>query len=304
MKQFITYSLLLLSLAANAQHGPLVSQYMLNGLVTNPAYTGSREVFTANAMYRNQWIGIEGAPVTQIASLHAPLKNKSLALGILLNNEKIGVSNSTGVSGSFGYRIQMNRAKLSFGISAGMEILSARYSELTTTENNDNAFAADLRSNVQPDFGAGVYYSSKTYFVGLSVPSLVNRQYNISDQQLDIKSETGIQNIILQGGYLFYLTEEFKLKPSSLIRLNPEGNSQIDLNANLIYKDCFWIGFSYRHNEAVVGLLEFQINQQFRVAYAYDYALSIFRQYSSGSHEIGLQYEFGYKVNSVDPRFF
>ncbi len=296
--------LLLLALTSEAQHSPLISQYMLNGLVINPGYTGSREVFTANALYRNQWVGFDGAPVTQVVSVHAPLKNKSIALGILFKNEKVGVSNTTGISGNVAYRIFMGDAKLSFGISAGVGILSSRFTELTTTETSDQAFAGDLRSNLQPDFGAGIYYSTKKYFAGISVPSMISRQYNITDEQLDIKSDAGLHNIILQGGYLFTLSEQFKLKPSTLVRISPIGNSQFDLNANLIYNDFFWIGISYRHNEALVALLELQINQQFRVAYAYDYALSIFRQYSSGSHEIGLQYEFGYKVKSIDPRFF
>lgn len=296
--------LLLLALTSEAQHSPLISQYMLNGLVINPGYTGSREVFTANALYRNQWVGFDGAPVTQVVSVHAPLKNKSIALGILFKNEKVGVSNTTGITGNVAYRIFMGDAKLSFGISAGVGILSSRFTELTTTETSDQAFAGDLRSNLQPDFGAGIYYSTKKYFAGISVPSMISRQYNITDEQLDIKSDAGLHNIILQGGYLFTLSEQFKLKPSTLVRISPIGNSQFDLNANLIYNDFFWIGISYRHNEALVALLELQINQQFRVAYAYDYALSIFRQYSSGSHEIGLQYEFGYKVKSIDPRFF
>lgn len=304
MRTILIYILLFSTLAVEAQHSPLISHYMLNGLVINPAYTGSREVFTANAMYRNQWVGFEGAPVTQVISAHTPLKNQSIALGVLFNNEKIGVSNSTGLSGNVAYRIQMGEAKLAFGISAGMRMLSANYTSLTTADGNDLAFSNNLRSNLQPDFGAGVYYSSKTYFAGISVPSLIGQQYHITDEQLNVKSHAGLHEVILHGGYLFKLSEQFKLKPSTLVRVAPRGNSQVDLNANLIYKDQFWVGLSYRHNEAVVALLEFQVNQQFRIAYAYDYALGIFRHYSSGSHEIGLQYEFGYKVKSADPRFF
>src|SRR5690606_2606079 len=242
MRHLVTYILLLLALTSEAQHSPLISQYMLNGLVINPGYTGSREVFTANALYRNQWVGFDGAPVTQVVSVHAPLKNKSIALGILFKNEKVGVSNTTGISGNVAYRIFMGDAKLSFGISAGVGILSSRFSELTTTETSDQAFAADLRSNLQPDFGAGIYFSTKKYFAGISVPSMISRQYNITDEQLDIKSDAGLHNIILQGGYLFTLSEQFKLKPSTLVRISPIGNSQFDLNANLIYNDFFWIG--------------------------------------------------------------
>lgn len=304
MRYAITYIALMLTLCSTAQHSPLVSHYMLNGLVINPAYTGSREVFTANAMYRNQWVGFDGAPVTQVLSAHTPLKNKRLALGFMLNNEQIGVSNYTGISGNFAYRIPMDNATLSFGLSGGIQVLSARYSELSTDQQNDQVFASDIRSNLQPDFGAGVYLKSKKYFVGLSIPSLMSRQYNITNEQVNMQSQPGDYNFILHGGYLFQLSERFKLKPSALARYVPNGSGQFDLNANLIYNDLFWIGVSYRYREALIALVEFQINQQFRVAYSYDYALSLFRHYSSGSHEIGLQYEFGFKVKSADPRFF
>lgn len=304
MRIFITFLFLMTGLVAGAQHDPLVSQYLLNGLVINPAYTGSREVFTVNGLYRNQWVGIDGAPVTQVISAHTPLKNKSLALGMLFSNEKIGVSNSTSINANVAYRIAMNKATLSFGVSVGMNLLSSNFTELATTEGNDLAFAGDLRSNIQPDFGAGIYYQSKKYFVGLSIPRFISRQYHYTDGQLDIQSKAGVHNLILNGGMLVKLSSQFKLKPSTLLRYAQSGDYQIDLNANLIYNDFLWLGISYRHAESVVALLEVQINQQFRVAYAYDYSLSIFRKYTSGSHEIGLQYEFGYRVKSMDPRFF
>jgi type IX secretion system PorP/SprF family membrane protein len=304
VRLLFTYILLLSGLCSQAQHSPLVSHYMLNGLVINPAYTGSREVFTANAMYRNQWVGFDGSPVSQVVSAHTPLKNKSIAVGMLFDNEKIGVSNYTGLMGNVAYRVKLNDATLSFGISAGIRMLSARYSTLTTGQANDQVFAGDLRSNIRPDFGAGVYYSNKKYFVGISVPSFMSRQYHITDENLTIRNQPGDYNFILHGGYLFELNEMFKLKPGALLRVTPAGNKQFDLNANVIYNDRFWVGISYRHREAMVALLEFQVNQQFKVAYVYDYALSIFRHYSGGSHEVGLQYEFGFKVKSADPRFF
>lgn len=304
MKSIYTYLLLFSCLNVGAQHSPLVSHYMLNGLVINPAYTGSREVFTANAMYRNQWVGFDGAPVSQVVSAHTPLKNKSIALGMLFDNEKIGVSNYTGLMGNVAYRVKLNEATLSFGVSAGLRMLSAQYSSLTTNQDNDMAFAGDLRSNLRPDFGAGLYYSNNKYFVGVSVPSFMSRQYHITDEQLTIRNQPGDYNFILHGGYLFELNDMFKLKPGALVRFTPAGNKQFDLNANVIYNDRFWVGLSYRHREALAVLLEFQVNQQFKVAYVYDYSISFFRHYAGGSHEIGLQYEFGFKVKSKDPRFF
>jgi len=304
MRTALTYLLIIAASGAYAQHSPLFSQYMLNGLAINPAYTGSREVFTANAMYRNQWVGFEGAPTSQVLSLHGPLKNKSIAVGILINNEKFGVTNNTGIAGKLAYRIKMSEATLSFGVSAGINLMSARYSELTTTHANDLSFANDYSSTFRPDFGAGVYYYTKKYFVGLSVPSMTSQRYIVENEKVRVYSDFGNYNFILTGGYIFALNENFKLKPSTLLRVSPNNQAQIDVNTNLIYKDQFWIGASYRHNDALVMLAEFQINQQFKIGYSYDYTLSAFRRYSRGSHEIMLQYEFGFKVKSIDPRFF
>lgn len=304
MRNLLTYLGLLCTLTSFGQHSPLISQYMLNGLVINPAYAGSRDVMTVNAMYRNQWVGFDGAPVTQVVSAHAPIKDKALSAGVLFNRENIGVTQSVAFSGQVSYRIDMGTGKLAFGLSAGGNMLSARYSELTTADGNDLVFAGDMQSHFQPDFGAGVYYSNKRFFAGFSVPTFAGRQYHFTNDRVSMRSDPSHYNYILHGGYLIDLNEDFKLKPSTLIRFTPAGTHQFDLNSNLIYRDRFWIGVSYRHKEAVVGLLEFQINDQFRIGYAYDYALNMFRLYSGGSHEIGLQYEFGFRVKSMDPRFF
>jgi type IX secretion system PorP/SprF family membrane protein len=304
MRLAFIYILLIVAADAQAQHSPLFSQYMLNGLAINPAYTGSREVFTANAMYRNQWAGIEGAPKTQVLSIHGPLKNKSVAVGLLLNNEQYGVTKNTGITGNFAYRLKMRAATLSFGLSAGINLMSARYTELATTQANDLSFANDYRGTFRPDFGAGIYYFSKKYFVGLSVPTMTSQRYLLENEKVRTYSDFGNYNFILTGGYLFTLSQNFKLKPSSLIRITPNQQAQIDLNANVIYKDQFWLGMSYRHHDALVVLAEFQINQQFKIGYSYDYTLATFKNYSKGSHEIMLQYEFGFRVKSIDPRFF
>lgn len=304
MRNLLTYLGLLCTLTSFGQHSPLISQYMLNELVINPAYTGSRDVMTVNAMYRNQWVGFDGAPVTQVVSVHAPIKDKALSAGVLFNRENIGVTQSVAFSGQVSYRIDMGTGKLAFGLSAGGNMLSARYSELNTTDGNDLVFSGDMQSHFQPDFGAGVYYQNKRFFAGFSVPTFAGRQYHFTNERVSMRSDPRHYNYILHGGYLIDLNEDFKLKPSTLIRFTPAGTHQFDLNSNVIYRDRFWIGVSYRHKEAVVGLLEFQINDQFRIGYAYDYALNMFRMYSGGSHEIGLQYEFGFRVKSMDPRFF
>lgn len=304
LRLLITYLFFMLAFFAEAQHSPLLSQYMTNTLVVNPAYTGNRNVFTANASYRNQWVGFDGAPVMQVVSAHAPLKNQRIALGILFNNEKIGVSRRTALSGSFAYRIPMGSANLSFGLSAGVDLLSSNYTNLSTAEINDLAFQENLKGNLTPQFGAGVYYNTNKYFVGVSMPSLMSRNYNIENERFNISNNFTVSTFLVHGGYVWEINDNFKLKPSALFRISPAGNHQFDINAQVMYNDRFGLGVSYRNRDALAALIDFRVNSQFRIAYTYEYAISIFRHYTSGSHEIGLQYEFGFKVKSVDPRFF
>lgn len=304
MNKLCTYLFIILAAPVLGQHSPLISNYMLNGLVINPAYTGSKEVFTVNAMYRNQWTGFEGAPVNQVFSAHTPVKDKPLSVGLMFHRERAGVTQVNNFSGKLAYRIRMNEANLSFGISAGFNLISARYSELTTTQTNDLVFQHDLQGRLKPDFGAGVYYYTKRYFAGISVPTMFGRHYEIDQEATRISTDPSHYNILLHGGYLVDISETIKLKPSALFRFTPSGEKQFDLNLNVIFHDRFWLGTSYRFNESVVFLAEFQINNQLRAAYAYDFGMGAIRQYHGGSHEIALQYEFGYKVKSIDPRFF
>lgn len=304
MRITLTYLFFMLAFFAEAQHSPLLSQYMTNTLVVNPAYAGSRGVMAVNAAYRNQWVGFEGAPVMQTLSAHAPLKNQRISIGVLFQNEKIGVSRRTALNAQVAYRIPMGSANLSFGLSAGLDLFSSNFSELTTSESNDLAFQENIRGNVTPQFGAGVYYYTKKYFVGVSMPTLMSRNYHVDNERFSISQNLTVSTFLVHGGYVWQLNDDFKLKPSALVRISPAGNHQFDINAEAMYKNRFGLGLSYRNHDAVAALLDFRVNAQFRIGYTYEYAIGIFRHYTSGSHEIGLQYEFGFKVKSVDTRFF
>lgn len=305
------YPLRLLSIAGAlsallcaGQHTPLTSQYLFNGLVINPAYAGSRDALAANLTYRHQWVGFDGAPVTQMVSIHSPLGRRKLGAGLLVYNDRIGVSQETGVFTNHAYRIRFRKGKLAFGVGAGLTFLRSAWTQVAIQQANDIAFSADQRSAVRPNFSGGMYYHTKTWFVGLSSPFLMLHRYPAGSEGFSLSQARADLQPMLTGGYLVELTREIKLKPSALIRYRRSSGVQADLSSNLILKDRLWLGASYRTGDAMVATVEVLPTPQWRVGYAYDLGLSRLRTAHQGSHEVMLQYEFGFRIRVKDPRYF
>lgn len=308
MRLQLPFILLLVSALAavcHGQHTPLTSQYLFNGLTINPAYAGSRDALNATLTHRQQWVGFEGAPVTQTLGIHAPIRRSPVGLGLLLYNDRIGVSNETGLLTNYAYRIRMpNKAKLALGVGAGLSLYRARWSQVAVAETGDQSFAADTRMAARPNFSAGLLYTTKDWYIGISVPFLVahrfdvtSRAYRLSDERLDLEP-------MLTGGYVFTLSDDLKLKPTALLRYRLASGLQADASANLIIREKVWIGTSVRSGDSVIGMVEVLPTPQWRVGYAYDAGISALRPYHHGSHELLLQYEFGYRIRVRDPRYF
>lgn len=287
-----------------AQHTPLTSQYLFNGLVINPAYAGSRDALTANLTYRNQWTGFDGAPVTQMASVHSPLGKRKLGLGILVYNDRIGVSNESGLFSNYAYRMRFRNGKLAFGVGAGFTMRRSNWTNVAIQQTNDLAFAADTRGAFRPNFSTGAFYHSKTWFAGISTPFLISHQYDTSAEGWRLSDSKADLQPMLTGGYVFEIDRNIKLKPTTLIRYRRSSGVQADVSSNLILKDKFWIGASYRTGDAFIASLEVLATPQWRLGYAYDLGLSRLATYHHGSHEVMLQYEFGYRIRVKDPRYF
>jgi type IX secretion system PorP/SprF family membrane protein len=282
----------------------LTSQYLFNGLVINPAYAGSRDALAVNLTYRQQWAGFDGAPVTQLISIHAPLARRKVGLGLLLYNDRIGVSNETGLFTNYAYRIRLPQGKLALGIGAGFTLLRANWSEVSLQETNDRAFNGTTNGAPRPNFSGGLFYYSKTLFIGASLPFILVHRYQLDGESYRFGQEKLDAEPMVTGGYLMKLTHDLKMKPSALVRYRLESGAQADISTNLIIKDKVWAGISYRTGDAVIGMIEVLPTPQWRLGYSYDLGLSAIRRYNHGSHELMLQYEFGYRIRVRDPRYF
>ncbi len=289
---------------ARGQHTPLTSQYLFNGLLINPAYAGSRDAFTANLTWRRQWAGFQGAPETQVLSLHSPIRNSRVSAGALLVNDRIGVSRETALLTNYAYRMPVGRGNLQFGLGAGVSLLQADWSSLAVQDRNDAQFATGTRSAFRPNFSTGLFWYQKRFFIGASLPFALHHGFDAERQRWTISATPKDQQPMLTGGYLWNLAQGIKLKPSTLIRYQPATGLQADLSANLIIKDIIWAGLSYRSNDAITGSFEVLPTPQWRLGYAYDLGISRLTPYHFGSHEVMLQYEFGKRIRVRDTRYF
>lgn len=322
MKKIIIIVCSLCVAVAHAQQDPIYTQYMFNTLAINPAYAGSRDVLSATMLYRHQWL-IQGAPRTLTFSADMPVANEKVGLGLVVSNDNIGVFNTIAVSGNFAYRIRFEKTTLAFGVLAGFSQINANLPE--TKIENDVAFAS-AQNHFVPNVGAGVYWSSDKFYVGVSLPKLLNTSLYETLPQLSATAADGFRarqfrHAFITGGYVFDLSEHVKLKPSTLIRFVSGAPAQLDLNCNVYLYDKFGIGLSARSaaqigfGKSVLGLfnspsilLEWQATEQFKIGYAFDYNTGIqnFNGLSNVmSHEIMVRYEMGFnKAKVLTPRYF
>jgi len=287
---------------------PIYSQYLQNGLMINPAYTGTRGALSSFLSYRMQWFGTPGAPVIQSASLHTPMKNDKVALGLLAQFMQYGSTRSTSLYASYAYHVRVGKGKISFGLKGGADMSNSNYGDIrkTLTSPTDPAFANDTKY-LLPNIGAGAYYFSEKLFAGISVPHFLSYKAAGTNSVQAFHSFSKY-DILFSAGGLITFSESFKFKPSVLLDYSLDNSikiKQLDINGNFIIGDILWIGGSWRTTEQVaVGILQVQINPQFMIGFSYDYPVGRSDLGAKGSSEFILRYEFGYKVSAANPRYF
>lgn len=306
MKKIIfTIVLAFASLLSFAQQEVMVSQYMFNGLFINPAYAGSHKYFSASLLHRNQWVDFEGAPKTFLVALDGPIASEKMGLGFIVAHDQIGVTSQIDINANYAYHLKLGSGNLSFGLKGGVSNYSYKTEELKVWDDNDEVLISDQQNSLVPKFGTGVYYYSERWYAGVSIPTLLAYQ-NENDFNVDIDQSSFLRkHFLINGGYVFELNDKLKLKPSTLIKYVKEAPVEADINLSLFYDETICFGLSYRTNDAIIAIIEYQANKRFRVGYSYDFTLTEIGNYSTGSHEIMIGYDFGKDlVNVKTPRFF
>ncbi|MCB0663745.1 MAG: type IX secretion system membrane protein PorP/SprF [Saprospiraceae bacterium] len=308
-----------------AQQDPMFTKYMFNSLVYNPAYAGSNEHMAIAALLRTQWIGVEGAPRTQTLTLHTPLKNDRVGIGGSIINDKIGPTQTLGFNLAYAYRIPIGKGKLAIGLQGGVENYQADWTLLDLENPNDPSF--DMNQNRWlPNFGAGIYYSSRHFYAGFSSPHLI--EYDLRENiQTNIYARQARHYYFSLGGAIPLQGDALVFKPSILVKnvgllssqekmsqfKNIGAPTEFDIDLSLLFQQTLWVGLSFR------SALEFEKSSYdsgdiwvswfmpsgLRVGAAYDYPLTELSQVTNGSFELMVGYEFNYRTKKiVTPRYF
>lgn len=290
------------SVSALAQQLPQFTQYMYNTISINPAYAGSRDGFSITALNRNQWAGVSGAPNTQTLSVHSPLTNDKVGLGLSVINDKTGYENYTYAYGDFAYRLDFNNnISLAMGLKAGMSYYNLDEELFNDQQVLNDPFFEDQFNKWTPNFGIGFYLSAQNWYIGASAPKLINNNNHEYNEFLAMEQI----HYYLTGGYVFDLNENLKFRPTSLLKMTSGAPLSVDFSGTMIFNEKFYLGANWRIDDALGAFLDVELFDGFRAGYAYEYSISDIRPYTSGSHEILLIYEFRFqKTRYKSPRFF
>lgn len=310
MKTIIkTVVLTLIVLSGYAQQDPQFNQYIFNNMIINPAYAGTKGMKNLSATYSTQWLGFEGAPSTQTLSYDAPVID-NIGLGFHLINDKIGAQTQQGIFGSYAHKVKLSEQfKLSLGLAVGASHFTLDGSKLIIENENDPAIPQEYVKKIRFDSKTGLFLYSERFYAGLSVTGLLSDIFK--NNELEVASQT--RHYYLTSGYVFDINDDFKFKPSFLIKEDFKAPTNVDLTAFFLYRDKIWLGASLRtgtgnflsknlentlrKRNAVAVMSEWNITQEFRVGYSYTVTVSALKNYSG--HEIQLGY---YIPNKMTPK--
>ena len=296
----------------HAQQDAQYTQYMYNTMSVNPAYAGSRGQLSIAALYRSQWVGLDGAPKTQTLNLHSPIRNSKLGYGISIVNDNIGdgVVQETYFDAVISYTLDVSQeGKLSFGLKAGGSLLNLDFQGLRNFDN-EPIQGNNIENNFSPNIGLGLYYHTDVFYAGLSAPNLLESDY-FDNSQRDANSvqflSTERINFYLITGYVIDLSYNTKFKPALLTKVVSGAPLQVDLSASFLFNEKFSLGAAYRWDAAISALFGFQLSDQLMIGLAYDRETTELGStaFNDGSFEVFVRFELIKSFQRlVSPRFF
>jgi type IX secretion system PorP/SprF family membrane protein len=303
-KLILIFFILLIAQQSHAQQDPQYTQYMYNMNVINPAYAGISEGLSVGALYRSQWVGLDGGPETFTFNIHSPV-GKQLAIGLSVISDKIGPVEETNAYVDVSYTIPVGmETRLAFGVKGGFTFhdIAIAESQISLVDSGDPFFANPINETT-PNIGAGVYfYKPNKYYFSVSVPNILNGVH-LDANGTKIGSES--EHLFAAAGYVFDLSENFKLKPHALLKQAFDAPLSYDLNANLFMYDIVEVGIGYRLDDSLSGMVNFQVMDNIRIGYAYDTIRSDLDIVTNASHEVFINFDLNFSSKvSRSPRYF
>jgi type IX secretion system PorP/SprF family membrane protein len=306
MKKYLILAAFLSTAGAlHAQQELMISQYMFNGLVLNPAYAGSHPYWSASLLHRSQWTRFENAPTTQTFCIDGPVANNRLGLGLTASNDQLGVTRQQEFALNAAYKIALRKGYLSAGLRFAGANYSANLTDVIIWDTDDAVYANNISNEMAFKGGFGLYYYERLWFAGISVPTIFSSDDNILPENSSI-NRFFENHYYFNAGMVYEANPVLAIKPSMLVKYENAAPAQVDLNCNFLFFQKFWLGAGWRSGDALVAMAEWNITPQLRIGYAYDYTLTAIRNYSNGSHEVMLGFDFGRDVamKARSPRYF
>ncbi len=331
-----------ISVFAISQQRPHYTQYILNQYIINPAISGIENYTDLKISARDQWVGLKGAPRTSYLTIHAPLgktdyrtsatsyeipgqnprgkyywENYTAAkphhgVGFSMINDRTGSFNRLTAAVSYAYHIGLSTTtNLAAGFSAGITRIGIDKSKQDFDGNGDpydpatGAAISGEINRIRPDMGAGLYVYSRDYFIGLSAQQIIPQKLSFADDAAFLIKGKLIPHVFLIAGYRFLLTEDINAIPSLMVKYihgSSANDFQPEVNIKMQYRDLFWIGASYRHQNGFSAMLGLNVGNTFNVGYAYDYTTTNLNTVSRGTHEFLVGFLLGNKYSGKCPR--
>jgi type IX secretion system PorP/SprF family membrane protein len=292
-KYIFAFAFLSFAFFAEAQQSIQYTQFMFNKLQFNPAYAGTKGHFALAAFYRKQWLGIQRAPQSATFNAHGSVLNKRLGLGLSLSYDQIGFSNRVSIETNYSYIIRFkDRSFLSLGLRGSAYYNQIRWEEADMIDQFDAAIPQSSTSTILPNFGAGVYYQARQWYVGLSVPHIFRNQGDFNITANGIVEPEFTQHYFLTGGFMFRIAKNIDIQQNLLLKYVVNAPLSTDINLSLVFFDKILFGLTYRIGDSMDAILQWQISNRLRIAVAYDFSVSAIQQYNSGSIEAMIGYQF------------
>ncbi|HFA48562.1 MAG TPA: type IX secretion system membrane protein PorP/SprF [Bacteroidetes bacterium] len=315
MKYLLPFTLaLLFSGLLYSQQGVQYTQFMFNKLAFNPAYAGSHEVPCISAIHRSQWVGLEGAPVSQALNFHTPLFGKRVGMGVSVQHDKIGPTDAYSVNLSYAYRMKIEENTLSIGLQGSMRSYSVDFSETESVIQNDVAVMEGNARRMLPNFGVGVYYLAEAFYVGVSAPYILNNDISLYETAISDNTDFSVEetHFYAMAGLKVNINDKVKFKPSLMYKQVKAAPADLDINGTFVFGDRLGVGATYRLGgvrnsvgESVDFMMYLQFEGGFKIGAAYDLGLSEVRKFNSGSFEVMVEKCLKSKDNRLtNPRFF
>ena len=300
---FILCLLLWLPKNGFSQQDPVFTQYMNNLLTIQPAYAGLSGTLNFTGISRAQWVGFDGAPNTNSLTISGPINRYDIALGLSLVNDKWGPLRQNGINVDYAFRIRLYRDQyLSFGIKGEVNTFQANFTSLRIMDSPDMVFMYDVKMKFIPNMGIGFLWHGERFFFGASSPKILRHTINADDGKPAFRE---VYHFYGMGGYVFFINDIVKFKPTLLYRWAERTPSFVDFTTSFLLYDQVWIGATYRMKNSFGFIFQYNVNPQLKFGYSYDLTTFYPTQVNSGTHEFMISYDFiTVRRNRVTPKYF